>query len=423
MSKNNRKPIYLAALDIGSTKVVFSIAQAKSDGIEVIGVGVVPHLGVKQGAVVNIESTTEAIIKAKEEAELMAGTEVNEVYLGVGGTHMQSFQSTGMVAISGREVLENDIERVIEAAKAVAIPADRKVLHVIPNFYKVDEQDGISDPLGMSGVRLEASVHIVTASKSALQNSIKATEKAGLKVTDTVLQSLAASMAVLTEDERKMGVSLAIMGGGKCEIISYVAGSAVHTAVIPVGGSHFTSDVAMGLRTTQAHAEILKCKHAFAISQNIEGQQTIEVESVGGRPPRTIDKKTLCDIVEARTDETLKLISNELKKNNLMTNLGSGVVLTGGASQLKGLAQLGDFIFDIPVRLGTPLAVGGLTDVVRTPNFSTTVGLLLFGRKQIKQTIKDINDDGQELNDGESYSFDSIKDLSSKVKKYFDKLF
>lgn len=424
MSKNNRKPIYLAALDIGSTKVVFSIAQAIADGIEVIGVGVVPHLGVKQGAVVNIESTTEAILKAKEEAELMAGTEVNEVFLGVGGTYMQSFQSTGMVAISGREVLENDIERVIEAAKAVAIPADRKVLHVIPNFYKVDEQDGISDPLGMSGVRLEASVHIVTALKSALQNSIKATEKAGLKVVDTVLQSLAASMAVLTEDERKMGVSLAIMGGGKCELISYVAGSAVHTAVIPVGGNHFTGDVAMGLRTTQAHAEILKCKHAFALSQSIEGQQTIEVESVGGRPPRTIDKKTLCDIIEARAEETLNLIGNELKKNSLMTNLGSGIVLTGGASQLNGLAELGDFIFDIPVRLGSPLAVGGLTDVVKTPNFATTVGLLLFGRKQIKQTIKDINDDEtEELNDGESYSFDSIKDLSSKVKKYFDKLF
>ncbi len=424
MSKAKPQTTYLAALDIGSTKVVFSIAQAKPSGIEIIGLGSVPHSGVKQGLVVNIESTSEAITKAKEEAELMAGTSVDQVWLGVGGSYIQSFQSSGMVAVSDKEVSQRDVDRVIEAAKAVAIPSDRSVLHVIPNFYKVDNQDGISDPLGMTGVRLEASVLIVTALKSSMQNSIRATEKAGLKVKGTVLQTLAASKAVLTDDEKDMGSSLIILGGSKTEIISFVGGSAIHTSVIPVGGIHFTQDVAMGLRTTQANAEVLKCKHAYALSQTIEGEETIEVESVGGRPSRTIDKKALCDIIEARSEETLGLVGSELNKNNLISLLGSGVVITGGGSQLNGLIDLADFIFDVPVRSGAPKKVGGLTDVVSSPHFSTTVGLLLYGRDQISEDIldeEDVLDNSKE--DEETYSFDSIKELSNKVKKYFEKLF
>ncbi len=417
MSKVNRKPVHIASLDIGSTKVVFSIALAKPEGIEVIGVGTVPHQGVKQGTVVNIDTTTESIIKAKEEAELMAGVKVDEVWLGIGGSHVQSFQSNGMVAVSGREVLDTDIDRVIEAAKAVAIPSDRKVLHVIPNFYKVDSQTGISDPLGMSGVRLEASVHIVTGLKSAIQNSVKATEKAGLKVCGTVLQSLAAAMSVLTDDEKKLGVTLSILGGGKCELITFIAGSAVHTHVIPVGGQHFTSDIALGLRTTQQNAENLKCKHAHAIAASVTDSENIEVESVGGRPPRTIDKKTLCQIVEARSEETLQLITNELERSGLHKQLGSGVVLTGGGSQLKGLLELADFQMDIPVRLGVPKQVGGLTDVVKTAAYSTTVGLLLYARQQIKQVIKEDNN-----NEDNRYELKSLKSMSSRFKKYFENL-
>ena len=419
MPKVNRKPVYLAALDLGSTKVVFSIASAKPDGIEVIGVGSVPHTGVKQGIVVNIDSTTEAILKAKEEAELMSGVKVDNVWLGVGGTHIESFQSNGMVAVSGKEVLDTDIDRVIEAAKAVAIPSDRTVLHVIPNFYKLDSQSGISDPLGMSGVRLESSVHIVTALKSALQNSIKATEKAGLTVNGTVLQSLASSMSVLTEDEKKLGVTLVTLGGGKCELISFVAGSAIHTSIIPVGGQHFTGDIAMGLRTTQDNAETLKCKYAHAIAETVTGSENIEVESVGGRPPRTIDRKTLCQIVEARAEETLALIMSELNSANLINHLGSGIVLTGGASQLKGLLELGDYQLDLPVRLGLPKTVGGLTDVVKTAGYSTTVGLLIYARKQIKQVIIEAS---SEKEAEQRYEIKSLSKATKKMKNFFENL-
>lgn len=375
------KKTLVAGLDIGTTKVTCVIGQIGADGMEVVGVGNAPNSGMRQGVVVNIEATTEAICKAKEEAELMSGTQVKSVWLGIGGSHVQSFSSQGMVAVRNKEVAAEDIDRVIEAAKAVAIPNDRQVLHVLPKEFRVDGQEGICDPVGMSGVRLEAAVHIITGSHSAIQNSMKCTHKAGLQVNGLVLQQLASSLAVLSEDERSLGVCVVDMGGGTCDLITLIQGAVAHTSVIPVGGQNFTHDIAMGLRTTQQNGEVIKRKFGCAIPDMVNLEETLEVESVGGRKSRTLARKDLCDVIEARAEETLNLLKEELEKQGLLSRLGSGIVLTGGASLLAGLVEMGDFIFDIPVRRGVPDRIGGLTDVVRSANYSTAVGLLLYGMK------------------------------------------
>ena len=384
MSRQTQRSISLAGLDIGSTKVTFAIGVVKenSHDLEVVGVGSAPHMGVKQGVVINIDATAEAIQKAREEAELMAGIQIKNVWLGVGGTHIQSFDSNGMVAIKNKEVDAEDISRVIEAAKAVAIPNDREVLHVLPKSFKIDGQEGILDPIGMSGVRLESSVHIVTASLTAVQNLEKCIEKAGLIIEGKVLQQYASALAVLSTDEKNLGVCVVDMGGGTCDLITFIHGSVMHTAVIPVGGLNFTHDVAMGLKTTQVNAENLKRQFGHALADLVEGDQLIEVDSVGGRKPRTLARRDLCDVLEARAEETLTLMREELETRELMQRLGSGIVLTGGASVLEGLVEMGDYVFDVPVRRGIPDKVGGLTDVVKSASCATSVGILHYARSQ-----------------------------------------
>ncbi len=417
-----KKPQIIAGLDIGTTKVSIVIGTVQMQPglpgsplpemtIDVVGLGTAPSLGIRQGVVVNVEATIEAIRKAREEAELMAGYSIENVYVAVGGTHIKSFDSSGMVAIRNKEVKEEDIDRVIEAAKAVAVPSDRDVLHVLPRDFKIDEQDGIFDPIGMSGVRLEANVHIVTAGRTALHNAIKCTEKAGLRVKGMVLQQLASSLAVLSEDEKKLGASVVDMGGGTCDIVTYIQGSVAHTAVVPVGGIHFTQDVAMGLRTPQTAAEKIKKKYGCAISDLIDENETIEVEGVGGRKPRAILRRALCEVIEPRAEETLALIVKELTQANLMNHLGSGIVLVGGASQLEGMIEMGEFISDIPVRRGTPERTGGLTDIIKSPAYATAVGLLLYGLNQEKHRLAT-----QSVDHG---LHDVVNGWSRKVKDFF----
>jgi cell division protein FtsA len=375
----------IAGLDIGTTKVACVIASVDSEGaIDISGIGVAPNTGMKQGVVVNIDSTTEAIRKAKEEAELMSGQKVTQVWLGVSGTHIQSFDSRGMVAVKNKEVTEDEINRVIEAAKAVAVPGDREVLHVLPREFKVDDQDGIWDPIGMSGVRLEVSVHIITAGHTALMNAIKCTEKAGIKVAGLVLDQLASSLSVVSEDEKNLGVAVVDMGGGTCDVVVYLNGSVAHTSVIPVGGQHVSHDIAVGLRTPQACAEDLKKKYGCALSSLVDEDETIDVEGVGGRNSRAVLKRNLSDIIEPRAEEILNLIYNDLQSKGVSELLGSGIVLTGGASQLDGIVEMGEFVFEVPVRRGISTKIGGLTDIVRSPAYSTCVGLILYGNEQTK---------------------------------------
>lgn len=378
----------VAALDIGTTKVCVLIAQKKEEKLEIIGVGQAPSHGLKKGVVVNIEATTEAIRRAREEAELMAGIQVSDIWVGVAGSHIRSFDSKGMVALRDNEVRKEDIHRVIEAAKAVAVPQDREVLHVIPREYQLDDQDGIFDPIGMSGIRLEAAVHIVTGSKSALQNIIKCTQKANLKVNGLVLQQLASSLAVLSEDEKKLGVATVDMGGGTCDLLIYANGSVAYTASLPIGGSHVTNDIAVGLRTPQVNAEDLKKKYGCALASLVDSQETIEVEGVGGRKPRSVLRQHLCEVIEPRVEETLNFINNEVHKSGLAELIGSGLVLTGGASQMEGLIELGEFMMDLPVRKGVPERIGGITSAVQSGVFATGVGLLMYGNAHQPMRIK-----------------------------------
>ncbi|OQW47303.1 MAG: cell division protein FtsA [Proteobacteria bacterium SG_bin7] len=396
MQKSSRDKV-VAGLDIGSSKVVFLIGLPNAnDGIDVVGFGSVPSPGLRHGVLINIEQTIEAIRRAKEEAELMAGHKADEVWLGIGGTHIKSFDSKGMVAIKNKETQNDDITRVIEAAKAVAVPADREVLHVLPREFKVDDQEGISDPIGMSGVRLEALIHIVTGANSAIQNIVKCTQKANLKVKGLVLQSLASSLAVLSEDEKKLGVAYVDVGAGTTDLIIYNNGSVAYTAVLPVGGGYFTHDIAVGLRTPQDCAEEIKKKHGSALLNLINEEETIEVKSVGGRESRTVLRKNLCEVIEPRAEEILNLIKAEIAKSNLQSQLGSGMVLSGGGSLLDGLVEMGEFIFDIPVRRGLPTQVGGLTDVVRSPLYSAPVGLLKYGLSEL-HLDKEITNDGKKF--------------------------
>lgn len=376
----------IAGLDIGTTKVSCAIGRFENGQLDIIGVGNASNTGMRHGVVVNIDLTSEAIRKAKDEAELMAGVKIENVWLAVGGQHIQSFASSGMVAVRHKEVQHEDIDRVIEAAKAVAIPQDRQVLHVLPQDFKIDGQVGIYDPIGMAGVRLEASVFIVTGSMSVIQNAVKCTQKAGLKVEGLILTQLASAMAVLSADEKNLGCTVVDIGGGTCDMITFFQGSVIHTGLVAVGGINFTHDVAIGLKTTQQHGEMLKRKYGCALPEMVSEDEAIEVESVGGRKPRTLMRRDLCEVVEARAEETLELIHHALEEKGLLTKLGSGVVLTGGGSLLHGLVEMGDFVLDVPVRRGWPERVGGLVDVVRQPSCSTVVGVLLYGLSQQKET-------------------------------------
>jgi cell division protein FtsA len=406
----------LAGLDIGSSKVAVTIGTLSDSKIEIIGVGQSPNYGIRQGVVVNIEATAEAIRKAREEAELMSGFRLDEVWMSVSGSHIKSFDSKGMVAVRDkREITPQDVERVIDAAKAVAVPVDRRVLHVIPREFKVDGQDGILDPIGMSGIRLEANVHIVTGSQTAISNNLKCLDKAGLKTVGLVLDPLAASMAVLSEDEKSLGVCVADIGAGACNLVYFVNGSVAYTSILPLGGQHFTHDIAIGLRTPQVAAEELKKQFGCAMASLISTDEMIEVEGVGGRKARTVLRKDLAEVIEPRAEEVLQLISHDIKMSGLMPLLGSGVVLTGGASQLAGFIEMGEFILDLPVRKGAPIHVSGLSEVVKSASFSTAVGLLQFGLAQKKFT--------KATKLSEESLADSINTVGNKVKAFFEGLF
>lgn len=373
------KKEFIVGLDIGTTKICAIVGEVSDSGqIDIVGIGTHPSTGLRKGVVINIESTIDSITKAVEEAELMAGCPISDVYVGIAGGHIKSFNSHGIVAVKDKEITESDVHRVLDAAKAVAIPMDREVIHIIPQEYVIDDQDGIKEPVGMSGVRLESKVHIVTGAVSSGQNLVKSCNKAGLDVSEIVLQPIASSEAVLTHDERELGVVLVDIGGGTSDIAIFSQGSLVHTSVLTVGGNHITNDIAVGLRTPQNEAEKIKVRYGCAMSSLVKGDETIEVPSVGGRKPRTVPRKLLAEIIEPRVEEIFSLIQREVVKSGYQDLVASGIVITGGSTILEGMPELAEFIFDMPVKRGLPISVGGLKDVVNSPKFATGVGLLKY---------------------------------------------
>lgn len=383
MSKNAEKN-FIVGLDIGTSKVVAIVGEINdSNKIEVVGIGTHPSRGLKKGVVVNIESTVHSIQKAIEEAELMAGCDIHSVYAGIAGNHIKSLNSHGIVAIQDKEVSLNDVDRVIDAARAVAIPADQKILHILPQEFLIDSQEGILDPIGMSGIRMEAKVHMVTGAESAAQNIIKCIERCGLEVDDIVLEQLASSYSVLTEDEKDLGSCLVDIGGGTTDIAVFQGGAIQHTAVIPIAGDQVTNDIAVSMRTPTQYAEEIKIKYACALSQLANPDETIEVPSVGDRPPRRLARQTLAEIVEPRFEELFSLIRNELRRSGFEESTPAGIIITGGSSKMEGAVELAEEIFHVPVRLGSPQYVEGLIDVVRNPIHATGVGLLLYGRDSL----------------------------------------
>ncbi len=378
MSKRGDKSL-IVGLDIGTSKVVAIVGEVQEDGeLEVIGFGMHPSRGLKRGVVVNIESTVNSIQRAVEEAELMAGCEINAVYAGIAGNHVRSLNSHGIVAIRDREVTRSDVERVIDAARAVAIPADQRILHVLPQEFVIDGQEGIREPIGMAGVRLESRVHMVTGAASAAQNIVKCVERCGLQVEDIVLEQLASSYAVLTEDEMELGVCLVDIGGGTTDIAVFNGGAIKHTAVIPIAGDQVTNDIAISMRTPTQYAEEIKIKYACALSQLANPEETIEVPSVGDRPPRRLARQTLAEVVEPRYEELFTLIRDELRRSGFEDLVAAGIVMTGGSAKMEGAIDLAEEVFHMPVRLGLPQHVRGLMDVVRNPIHATGVGLLLY---------------------------------------------
>ncbi len=372
----------IVGLDIGTSKVVTIVGTlTPEDTVEVVGIGTTPSRGLKRGVVVDIESTVESIRRAVEEAELMAGCEISHVYAGVAGGHIRSLNSHGIVAITDKEVTAFDVERVIDAARAVAIPADQRLLHVLPQEFLVDSETGIREPIGMSGVRLEAKVHLVTGAVSAAQNIVKCIQRCGLDVRDLVLEQLASSYAVLTDDEKELGICLLDIGGGTSDIAVFCGGAIRHTAVIPIAGAQATNDIAVSLRTPTLHAEEIKIRYACALSQLADPDETIEVPSVGDRPPRRLARQTLAEVVESRYEELFTLVHDELRRSGYEDMIAAGVVLTGGSAKMEGAVELAEEIFHVPVRLGLPQNVEGLVDVVRNPIHATGVGLLLYARQ------------------------------------------
>lgn len=372
----------VVGLDIGTSKVVAIVGQPTDDGgIEIAGIGSHPSRGMKKGVVINIESTVQSIQRAVEEAELMAGCDIHSVYVGIAGSHISSMNSDGVVAIREREVAPSDIDRVIDSARARAISEGQRILHVLPQEYAIDTQEGIREPLGMSGVRLEARVHLVTAALNAVQNIEKCVRRCGLEVDDIILEQLASSHAVLTEDERELGVCMVDIGGGTTDIAVFTEGAIRHTAVIPIAGDQVTNDIAMALRTPTQYAEEIKVKYACALTQLASSDEMIKVPSVGDRPARDLSRQTLAEVVEPRYEELFTLVREELRRSGYEDLVAAGIVLTGGTSRMEGVGELAEEIFHMPVRIACPQNVRGLADVVRNPIYSTGVGLLLYGIK------------------------------------------
>lgn len=382
MSKKNEKRM-IVGLDIGTSKVVAIVGEVNNiDGtVEVVGIGNHPSRGLKKGVVVNIDSTVQSIQRAVEEAEHMAGCQIHSIYTGIAGSHIRSLNSHGVTAIKNKEVTAEDVERVMDAASAVAIPADQKVLHILPQEFVIDGQEGIHDPVGMSGVRLEAKVHIVTGAESAAQNIIKCVQRCGLEVDDVILQQLASGRAVLSEDEKQLGVCLVDIGGGTTDIAVFTNGAISYTAVIPIAGDQVTNDIAVGLHTPSHHAEEIKVKYACCLTQLASVDETIEVPSVGERAPRRLSRQNLAQWVQPRYEELFSLVQGKLQSSGFEDLVGAGIVLTGGSSQMQGVVELAEEVFHKPVRQGMPLYVTGLQEVIHNPIYSTAVGLLLFGNE------------------------------------------
>lgn len=376
----------IVGLDIGTSKVVAIVGELTGpESLDIIGIGSYPSRGLKKGVVINIDATVHSIQRAVEEAELMAGCQIQSVYTGIAGSHIRSFNSHGIVAIRDQEVTASDIERVIDAAKAVAIPADQKTLHVLPQEFIIDNQEGIREPIGMSGVRLEAKVHMVTGAVSAAQNIVKCVRRCGLEVNDIILEQLASSYAVLTEDEKQLGVCLIDIGGGTSDIAVFSEGAIRHTGVIPIAGDQVTNDLAIALRTPTQSAENVKIQYAQALRQLANADEIIDIQSVGDREAKRVSRLTLAEVVEPRFEELFTLIQAELRRNGIEDLLGSGIVLTGGSSRMEGVIELAEEIFRMPVRLGVPRDITGLADAVRNPIYATGVGLLLYGKNSQEQ--------------------------------------
>jgi cell division protein FtsA len=379
----------IVGLDIGTSKVVAIVGEVREDGtLEVIGLGSHPSRGLKKGVVVNIESTVHSIQRAVEEAELMAGCQIDAVYAGIAGSHIRSLNSHGIVAIRDKEVTPADIERVLDAAQAMAIPADQKILHILPQEYVIDHQEGVKEPLGMSGVRLEAKVHLVTCAVNSAQNIEKCVRRCTLEVRDVILEQLASSYAVLTEDEKDLGVCLVDIGGGTTDVAIFTEGAIRHTANIPIAGDQVTNDIAMALRTPTPHAEELKIKYACALTQLAGAEETIQVPGVGDKPPRALSRQALAEVVEPRYDELFQLVQAELRRSGFEDLLAAGIVLTGGSSKIEGVVELAEEIFHKPVSLGMPRNVAGLADIVRNPIYATGVGLLLYGQELERRRLE-----------------------------------
>jgi cell division protein FtsA len=376
----------IVGLDLGTTKVCAIVGEVKDSGqVDIIGIGISPSHGLKKGVVVNIDSTVESIKKAIHEAELMAGVDINAVYVGISGGHIKGINSRGVAAIKNREVGSADVARAIDGARAVNIPMDQQILHVLPQDFIIDDQDGIKDPHGMSGTRLDVKVHIITGAVTAIQNIVKSCSRAGLHVNDLVLQPLASSRAVLTPEEQELGVVVVDIGGGTTDIAFFLEGSLWHTEVLPIGGNHLTNDIAIGLRTPASEAEKIKIKYGCALSSLVKHEETLDVPSVGGRPSRLLSRQILCEIIEPRVEELFGMVQQRLKKTGFEDMFASGVVLTGGTALMEGVQDAAERYLGLPIRRGTPRNIGGLMDVVNSPIYATGVGLVLYGAENQQQ--------------------------------------
>lgn len=407
MSKPRDPKNLVVGLDIGTSKIVCIVAEInEEDELEIIGMGTHPSKGLRRGVVVNIEATVNAIQRALEEAELMADCKIREVYTGIAGSHIKSFNSHGMFAIKDKEISQMDVDRVVETARAVNIPTDQQVLHTIPQEFIVDGQEDVRDPLGMSAVRLEVKVHIVTGAVSAAQNIIKCVRRCGLEVNDLVLQPLASAMAVLTEDEKELGVCLVDIGGGTTDIAVFTNGAIRHTAVIPVAGDQVNNDIAVALRTPPKEAEDIKVRYGCALRQLANARDMIEVPGIGDRPPRTLSKQTLAEFIEPRMEELYSLVQAELRRSGFEELLSSGIVITGGSAGMQGMVELGEEVFHMPVRMGWPRYEGGLAEVMHNPRYATCMGLLLAGLEARGRGAPKL-------------SGNSIKDILERMKSWF----
>jgi cell division protein FtsA len=399
----------IVGLDIGTSKIAAIVAEMRLEGgFEVIGMGSSPSRGLKKGVVVNIESTVNAIQRALEEAELMADCKIRDVWTGIAGSHIRSFNSHGMVAIKDREVAQNDVDRVVETAKAIPIPTDQQILHVLNQEFMIDGQEDVREPLGMSGVRLEVKVHIVTGAVSAAQNIMKCVRRCGLEVNDLILQPLASAMAVLSEDEKDLGVCLVDIGGGTSDIAVFTQGAIRHTAVIPIAGDQITNDIAMALRTPTKEAEEIKRRHGCALRELADPQEMVEVPGVGERSSKKMSRQTLAEVIEPRVEELYSLIQAELRRSGFEELLSSGVVITGGSAVMQGMVELGEEVFHMPVRLGLPSYAGGLSEVIRNPRYSTGVGLLMAGLSQHQR---------RQIEKMQSGSF---KQIAGRMRRWFE---